>query len=70
VGTGFDVQRSGFGVRRSAVQWHSQDIGDFGQFLSIGKESIGQTRAQRMNGLDFGYLKPEKFSPLDDPRSN
>ena len=39
---------------------------EFAQFLSIAKGSIGETRAQLIYALDFGYLKPESFSELDD----
>ena len=39
---------------------------EFAQFLSIEKGSIGETRAQLIYALDFGYLKPETFSELDD----
>ena len=39
---------------------------EFAQFLSIAKGSIGETRAQLIYALDFGYLKPETFSELDD----
>jgi four helix bundle protein len=39
---------------------------EFAQFLSIAKGSIGETRAQLIYAVDFGYLKPEAFSELDD----
>jgi four helix bundle protein len=38
---------------------------EFAQFVSIAKGSIGETRAQLIYALDFGYLKPETFSDLD-----
>ena len=38
---------------------------EFAQFASIAKGSIGETRAQLIYALDFGYLKPETFSDLD-----
>jgi hypothetical protein len=31
------------------------------------KGSVGETRAQLIYALDFGYLKPETFSDLDQP---
>jgi four helix bundle protein len=39
---------------------------EFAQFLSIAKGSLGETRAQLIYALDFGYLNPETFSELDD----
>jgi four helix bundle protein len=42
------------------------DNRELAQFLSIAKGSIGETRAQLIYALDFGYLKPEAFSGLDD----
>jgi hypothetical protein len=33
--------------------------------VSIAKGSVGETRAQLVYALDFGYLKPETFSDLD-----
>jgi four helix bundle protein len=39
---------------------------EFAQFLSIAKGSIGETRSQLIYALDFGYLKPETFSELND----
>ena len=39
---------------------------EFSQFVSIAKGSIGETRAQLIYALDFGYLKPETFSNLDE----
>src|ERR1700719_3942559 len=38
---------------------------EFAQFISIAKGSVGETRAQLIYALDFGYLKPEPFSDLD-----
>ena len=38
---------------------------EFAQFISIAKGSVGETRAQLIYALDFGYLKPETFSDLD-----
>jgi four helix bundle protein len=38
---------------------------EFAQFVSIVKGSVGETRAQLVYALDFGYLKPETFSDLD-----
>ena len=38
---------------------------EFAQFVSIAKGSVGETRAQLVYALDFGYLKPETFSDLD-----
>jgi four helix bundle protein len=38
---------------------------EFAQFVSIAKGSVGETRAQLMYALDFGYLNPETFSGLD-----
>jgi four helix bundle protein len=38
---------------------------EFAQFVAIAKGSIGETRAQLIYALDFGYLEPEKFSELD-----
>jgi four helix bundle protein len=38
---------------------------EFAQFVAIAKGSIGETRAQLIYALDFGYLKPELFSDLD-----
>jgi four helix bundle protein len=38
---------------------------EFAQFLSIAKGSLGETRAQLIYAVDFGYLKPETFSELD-----
>jgi len=38
---------------------------EFAQFVAIAKGSIGETRAQLIYALDFGYLKPETFSDLD-----
>jgi four helix bundle protein len=38
---------------------------EFAQFVAIAKGSIGETRAQLIFALDFGYLKPETFSDLD-----
>jgi four helix bundle protein len=38
---------------------------EFAQFVSIAKGSVGETRAQLIYALDFGYLKPEVFSELD-----
>jgi four helix bundle protein len=38
---------------------------EFAQFVSIAKGSIGETRAQLIYAVDFGYLKPETFSDLD-----
>ena len=38
---------------------------EFAQFVSIAKGSVGETRAQLIYALDFGYLKPEIFSELD-----
>ena len=39
---------------------------EFAQFVSISKGSVGETRAQLIYALDFGYLKPETFSDLDE----
>ena len=39
---------------------------EFAQFVSIAKGSLGETRAQLIYALDFGYLKPETFSELDE----
>jgi four helix bundle protein len=39
---------------------------EFAQFLSIAKGSIGETRAQLIYALDFGYLTPETFCELDE----
>jgi four helix bundle protein len=39
---------------------------EFAQFVSIAKGSTGEARAQLMYALDFGYLKPETFSGLDE----
>jgi hypothetical protein len=39
---------------------------EFAQFVSIAKGSIGETRAQLIYALDFGYLKPETFCELDE----
>src|SRR3984957_17442797 len=39
---------------------------EFAQFVAIAKGSIGETRAQLIYALDFGYLKPELFSDLDE----
>ena len=39
---------------------------EFAQFVSIAKGSIGETRAQLIYALDFGYLKQETFSDLDE----
>jgi hypothetical protein len=41
---------------------------EFAQFVSIAKGSVGETRAQLIYALDFGYLKPEVFSELDRGR--
>jgi four helix bundle protein len=38
---------------------------EFAQFVAIAKGSIGETRAQLIYALDFGYLTPETFSKLD-----
>jgi four helix bundle protein len=38
---------------------------EFAQFVAIAKGSVGETRAQLIYALDFGYLKPELFSDLD-----
>jgi four helix bundle protein len=38
---------------------------EFAQFVSIAKGSIGESRAQLIYALDFGYLKQETFSELD-----
>src|SRR5258707_14071975 len=38
---------------------------EFAQFISIAKGSVGETRAQLIYALDFGYLKPETFYDLD-----
>jgi four helix bundle protein len=38
---------------------------EFAQFVAIAKGSIGETRAQLIYALDFGYLEPEIFSELD-----
>jgi four helix bundle protein len=38
---------------------------EFAQFISIAKGSVGETRAQLIYALDFGYLKLETFSELD-----
>jgi four helix bundle protein len=38
---------------------------EFAQFVSIAKGSIGETRAQLIYALDFGYLNSETFSDLD-----
>lgn len=38
---------------------------EFAQFVSIAKGSIGETRAQLIYALDFGYLTPEAFNDLD-----
>jgi len=38
---------------------------EFAQFVSIAKGSIGETRAQLIYALDFGYLSQETFSGLD-----
>jgi four helix bundle protein len=38
---------------------------EFAQFISIATGSVGETRAQLIYALDFGYLKPETFSDLD-----
>ena|SRR5580704_2729636 len=38
---------------------------EFAQFVSIAKGSVGETRAQLIYALDFGYLKSEVFSELD-----
>jgi hypothetical protein len=43
---------------------------EFSQLLSIAKGSIGETRAQLIYALDFGYLKPETFSELDELAKN
>ena len=39
---------------------------EFAQFVSIAKGSLGETRAQLIYALDFGYLKPETFCELDE----
>jgi four helix bundle protein len=39
---------------------------EFVQFLSVAKGSIGEIRAQLLYALDFGYLKSETFSNLDE----
>jgi four helix bundle protein len=39
---------------------------EFAQFVSIAKGSVGETRAQLIYALDFGYLKSEAFSELDE----
>jgi four helix bundle protein len=39
---------------------------EFAQFVSIAKGSIGETRAQLIYALDFGYLGRETFSELDE----
>ena len=38
---------------------------EFAQFVSIAKGSIGETRAQLIYALDFGYLTLETFSDVD-----
>ncbi len=38
---------------------------EFAQFVSIAKGSVGETRAQLIYALDFGYLKRETFSEID-----
>src|ERR1700676_1630527 len=38
---------------------------EFAQFVSIAKGSIGETRAQLIYALDFGYLTLETFSAVD-----
>ena len=38
---------------------------EFAQFISIAKGSVGETRAQLIYALDFGYLKPETFAEID-----
>jgi hypothetical protein len=54
----FDVQRLAFGgaVRTS----------EFAQFLSLDK-GVWPNSRPLINALDFGYLKPETFSELDNP---
>jgi hypothetical protein len=38
----------------------------FGVRCSVFERSIGETRAQLVYALDFGYLKQETFSDLDE----
>jgi four helix bundle protein len=38
---------------------------EFAQFVSITKGSVGETRAQLLYALDFGYLEREKFEQLN-----
>ena len=37
----------------------------FARFVSITKGSVGETRAQLLYALDFGYLEREKFEQLN-----
>src|SRR5271165_1233066 len=39
---------------------------EFAQFVSIAKGSLGETRAQLIYALDFGYLKRETFCEFDE----
>jgi len=38
---------------------------EFAQFVSITKGSVGETRAQLLYALDFGYLERERFDQLN-----
>src|SRR5271157_5562372 len=38
---------------------------EFAQFVSIAKGSVGETRAQLLYALDFGYLERERFDQLN-----
>ena len=51
------IQNFGAGFERNGNR-------EFAQFVSIAKGSIGETRAQLLYAVDFGYLKPETFSEL------
>jgi len=79
---GFLVRSSPFAVRRSPLHlfitfnlsiysnfgegFERDGNREFAQFVSIAKGSIGETRAQLIYALDFGYLKQETFSDLDE----
>src|ERR1700730_4051317 len=39
---------------------------EFSQFVSIAKDSVGETRGQLLYAFDFGYLERQRFDQLND----